>query len=507
MAIRLALGAGWGRVVRQLLAEGMVLALSGGAAGLLLALWALHSLSALIPSGIVPRLDELSFDWRVLFFTLSIAILTGIVFGLTPVLQARLVNVSHALKQGSGRSSVGAVHSRLRNALIVTEVAVTLMLLIGAALLVRTFANLRGVGPGFDSQHVLTFQVGLSGPQYDTTAKVTEFYRRALERFASVPGVEAAAVTSSLPLMGQFNLPYAFPGDAKPKGAVQYRTISPDYFRVMKVAVRQGRVFSASDSAGSAAVVIINEAFARQNFPNADPLGQQLCVGCGYGDPAIRSVVGVVSDTKQSSLSTPAPPMLFVPIAQVPDALNLRLKQFVATNFVIRTIGDPMQLAASARQEVQRLDAALPVRNVRPMEEVLSRSIAQERFNVSLLGLFATIGLILAAIGIYGVMSYAVTQRTHEFGLRIALGAQMKDILRLVIGNGMTLALIGVVIGLSGAFALTRLMTSLLFGVTPIDAPTFVTVSILLLAVALVACYIPARRAMKVNPLIALRYE
>jgi putative ABC transport system permease protein len=199
--------------------------------------------------------------------------------------------------------------------------------------------------------------------------------------------------------------------------------------------------------------------------------------------------------------------MVFVPFAQVPDALNVRLKQFVASNFVIRTIGDPMQLAAAARQEVQRLDAALPVRNVRPMEEVLSRSIAQERFNVSLLGLFATIGLILAAIGIYGVMSYAVTQRTHEFGLRIALGAQMKDVLRLVISNGMTLALIGVAIGLAGAFALTRLMTSLLFGVTPIDAPTFVTVSILLLAVALVACYIPARRAMKVNPLIALRYE
>jgi predicted permease len=507
MAIRLALGAGWWRVVRQLLAEGMVLALIGGAAGLLFALWGVRSLMALIPPGMVPRLDELSFDWRVLVFTLSLAILTGIVFGLAPVLQARLVDVSHALKQGSSRSSVGAVHNRLRNTLVVTEVAVTLMLLIGAALLVRTFANLRGVGPGFDSRNVLTFQVALSGPQYDTTAKVTEFNRRALEGFASLPGVEATAVTSSLPLLGQFNLPYAFPGDAEPKGAVQYRMISPDYFRVMKVALRQGRAFSASDTAGSAAVVIVNEAFARQNFPNAEPIGQQLCVGCSYGDPAMRSVVGVVSDTKQSSLSTPAPPMVFVLFAQVPDALNVRLKQFVATNFVIRTIGDPMQLAASARQEVQRLDAALPVRNVRPMEEVLSRSIAQERFNVSLLGLFATIGLILAAIGIYGVMSYAVTQRTHEFGLRIALGAQMKDVLRLVIGNGMTLALIGVAIGLAGAFALTRLMTSLLFGVTPIDAPTFVTVSILLLAVALVACYIPARRAMKVNPLIALRYE
>src|SRR4030095_11737290 len=289
MAIRLALGAGWGRVVRQLLAEGMVLALSGGAAGLLLALWGLHSLIALIAAGLVPRRDDLSFDWRVLFFTLSIAILTGIVFGLVPVLQARLVDVSHALKQGSGRSSVGAIHGRLRNTLVVTEVAVTLMLLIGAALLVRTFANLRGVGPGFDSQHILTFQVALSGPQYDTTAKITDFYRRALERFASVPGVEAAAVTSGLPLMGQFNLPYALPGDAEPKASVQYRMISPDYFRVMKVALRQGRVFSASDSAGSAAVVIINEAFARQNFPYADPLGQHLCVGCTYGDPAMRS--------------------------------------------------------------------------------------------------------------------------------------------------------------------------------------------------------------------------
>jgi putative ABC transport system permease protein len=370
MAIRLALGAGWWRVVRQLLAEGMVLALSGGVAGLLLALWGLHSLMALIPPGMVPRLNELSFDWRVLFFTLSIAILTGVVFGLTPALQATLVDVAHALKQGSSRSSVGAVHSRLRDTLVVTEVAVTLMLLIGAALLVRTFANLRGVGPGFDSQHVLTFQVALSGPQYDTTAKVTEFYRQALEGFGSLPGVEVAAVTSSLPLIGQFNLPYAFPGDAEPKGAVQYRMISPDYFRVMKIALRQGRGFSASDTPGSAAVVVVNEAFAHQNFSNVNPLGQQLCVGCGYGDPAMRSVVGVVSDTKQSSLSTPAPPMVFVPFAQVPDALNARLKQFVATNFVIRTIGDPMQVAASARREVQRLDAALPVRNVRPMAEV-----------------------------------------------------------------------------------------------------------------------------------------
>ncbi len=505
MAIRLALGAGWGRVVRQLLAEGMVLALSGGAAGLLLALWATHSLMALIPAGMVQRRDELSFDWRVLFFTLSIAILTGIVFGLAPVLQARLVDVSHALKQGSGRSS--AIHGRLRNTLVVTEVAVTLVLLIGAALLIRTFANLRGVGPGFDSQHVLTFQVALSGPQYDTTAKVADFYRRALERFASVPGVEAAAVTSSLPLMGQFNLPYALPGDSEPKASVQYRMISPDYFRVMKITLRQGRVFSASDGAGSAAVVIINEAFARQNFFNTDPLGQQLCVGCSYGDPAMRSVVGVVSDTKQSSLSTPGPPTVFVPFAQVPDALNVRLKQFVASNFVIRTIGDPMQLASTARQEVQRLDAALPVRNLRPMEEVLSRSIAQERFNMSLLGLFATIGLTLAAIGIYGVMSYAVTQRTREIGVRMALGAQRLDVMRLVVRQGMTLVIIGVVLGLAGAFALTRLMASLLFEVTAKDPFTFVAVSALLTLVAFVACYLPARRATKVDPLVALRYE
>lgn len=507
MAIRLALGASGWRVVRQLLIEGVLLALAGGMAGLLLAVWAIDALTALMPEGMLPLLGQISFDGRVLAFTLATAVATGLIFGLAPALQAGRVDVNQSLKEDSSPGRLSPVRGRLRSVLVVAELALSLVLLIGAVLLVRTFANLRSVEPGFDPRHVLTFQVSLSGPQYDTTAKVSDFYRRALERFRSLPGVEATAVTSTLPLEAQFNLPYSIGGSGEVTGAVQYRMISPEYFRVLKTTVRQGRPFAESDTAGAESVIIINEAFARQHFPNTTPLGQQMCVGCGFGDPAKRSIVGVVSDTKQFGLGTPAPSMVYVPVAQVPDALMVLLRQFTATNFVIRTAGEPLQLSAAVKQEMLKIDPALPLKNVRSMEQLLSRSIALERFNMSLLGIFAGIGLLLAAIGIYGVMSYTVSQRTHEIGIRMALGAAQRDVLKLVVGQGMVLALVGVAIGLAGAFALTRLMSSLLYGVSATDPVTFVTTSLLLSGVALLACYIPARRAMRVDPMVALRYE
>ncbi|MCS6806173.1 MAG: ABC transporter permease [Acidobacteriota bacterium] len=507
MAIRLAVGAGGWRLARQLLTEGVLLALAGAAAGLLLAVWAVDALTALMPDGMLPLLGEISFDGRVLAFTLAAAVATGLIFSLAPALHAGRVDVNQSLKEGSTSGRLSPVRGRLRSVLVIAELAVSLVLLIGAALLVRTFANLRGIEPGFDPRHVLTFQVSLSGPSYDTTAKVSDFYRRVLERFRSLPGVEAVAVASTLPLEAQLNLPYSIGGSAEVTGAVQYRMISPDYFRVMKTAVRQGRAFEEGDTAGAESVIIVNEAFARQHFPNTTPLGQRMCVGCGFGDPAMRTIVGVVSDTKQFNLGAPSPPTVYVPVAQVPDALMLLLRQFTATNFVIRTAGEPLQLSGVVKQEMLKIDPALPLRNVRTMEQLLSHSLALEEFNMSLLGLFAGIGLLLVAIGTYGVVSYSVSQRTHEIAIRMALGAQRWDVLKLVLGQGMILAVIGVGIGLVAALMLTRLLSSLLFGVTPTDPMTFASVSLLLVAVALLACYIPARRATRVDPMVALRYE
>ena len=507
IAVRMALGAGWRRIARQLLTEGLVLSLAGGAAGLLLAMWGIDLLTALIPEGMIPRAREISFDARVLGFTLASAVLTGLVFGLAPALQATRVDVNSALKEGSGKGIAGVGRSRLRNALVVAEVALALVLLIGAALMIRTFANLRQVELGFDPRNILTFQVALSGPKYDTTAEIAEYYRGALERIRSLPGIESAAVTSSLPLAGHYNLPLEIDGQPDQVVSVETRIITPDFFRVMRLRLQQGRELAETDREGSQDVVIVNEAFARQYLSNADPLSQRLIVGRMYGDPRARQIVGVVNDVKQFSPGTSAPPMIFMPITQVPDKVMLTTTKTVPMKFAVRTAGDPLSLSAAVRQEMRHLDASLPVTNLRSMEQILSRSIASERFSMSLLGSFAAIGLILAGVGIYGVMAYSVTQRTHEIGIRMALGAQAGDVLKLVVGQGMLLALFGVAIGLIAAFALTRLMSSLLYGVSATDPMTFVGISLLLAGVALLACYIPARRATKVDPMVALRYE
>ena len=505
MAIRMALGGGGWRLLRQLLTEGILLSFLGGAAGLLLGIWGLDAMRKLVPEGMIPRANEIGLDWRVLAFCLVISLLAGIVFGLAPALQMLRVDLNSALKDSTSKTTSGGAHGRLRNVVVIVEVALAVALTVGAGLLLRTFANLRGVDRGFETRNLLSFEISPRGENYDTTVQINDLYDRALERLRGLPGVEAAAVTNKLPLDRWFNLPYRLAGQSDFTGSVEYRIVSHDYFRVMRMTVRQGRPFDGNDKASSEPVIIVNEAFARRNFAGVTPLEQRFCVPCEkYGDPAMRRVVGVVNETKQRSLDETPPATVFVPMDQVTEELKGNLRQ---PSFVLRTTGDPLSLSAAVRNEMRQLDPGLPVRNLRSMDELVSRSIAPQRFNLSLLILFSGLGLLLAAIGIYGVMAYGVSQRTHEIGLRMALGAQVADVLKLVLRQGIVLALVGVGLGLALSIALTRLLKSLLFGVSATDPLILAAVALLVTFIALIACVFPAHRAAKVDPLVALRYE
>jgi predicted permease len=414
------------------------------------------------------------------------------------------VDVIRNLKEGAGKTGADVARGRLRGALVVVEVALALTLTVGAGLLLRTFANLRGVEKGFDARNTLTFYISPRGENYDTVAKMNDLYRRALERFRSLPGVESAALTNQLPLNRWFNLPYRLAGQSKPSTSAEYRLISTEYFNAMRMSLRRGRQFNEGDAAGAEPVIIINEAFARRNFANVESLGQEVYVCCDRGDLAMRRIIGVVNDTKQRSLSQPEPATVFIPIRQATEGMK-EVTQYAS--FVLRTTGDPLALSAATRNEMRGLDPTVPVRGLHSMEHLVGRSVAPQRFNMSLLSLFAALGLILAAVGIYGVMAYGVSQRTHEIGLRMALGAQKRDVMRLVVTQGMALAMVGVAIGLTASYALTRLMKTLLFGVSATDPLTFIVIALLLTVVAMLACWIPARRATKVDPMVALRVE
>jgi putative ABC transport system permease protein len=504
IAVRLALGAGSGRIVRQLLTEGLLLALAGGLAGVLLAVWGTELLVAVMPEDMLPSVAVVNLDWRVLAFACVAALATGLLFGLAPAWQARQVDVNTALKENAGKG--GTVRGRLRGALVVTEVALALVLLVGAGLLSRTFANLTGVAPGFDPHNVLTAQVVLKGERYDTTAEVAALYQTALERIRQLPGVETAAVINKLPLDWQFNMPVFFPNQPDQARSVQFRMVSPGYFRALKIALQQGRDFDESDNATGPPVAIVNEAFTQRFFKGQNPFAQQLSVGRGANDP-LRQIVGVAGDAKQMGLDQDALPTVFVPLAQLPDKLLAIIQAFTPAHFVVRTTVEPLSLSAALKREFAALDAALPLSRFRTMEQLTAHSIAQQRFNMLMVSLFALLGLLLAAVGIYGVMSYTVAQRTNEIGLRIALGAQTGDVMRLVLRQGLGLALAGAALGLAGALGLTRLLKSFLFGVTATDPLTFTAVAGGLVLVALLACYLPARRAARVDPLVALRYE
>jgi len=504
IAVRMALGAGGRRIVQQLLTEGLLLALLGGAAGLLLAAWGTELLVGLMPEGLLPRVAVISLDWHVLAFTFAAAITTGLLFGLAPAWQACKVDVNTVLKETAGKG--GTSRRRLRGALVVAEVALSLILLVGAGLLIRTFANLLSVTMGFDPHNVLTFQVALNGERYDTTNEAAAFYRDALERINRLPGVEAAAITNKLPLDWQFNMPVVFPEHPEKTRSEQFRMISHDYFRVMKIPVQQGRAFNDADNAAAPPVAIVNEAFAKRYFDGQDPFARQLSIGRGLNDPP-RQVVGVVGDVKQHGLDRPVPPMVYVAIPQMSDKLMATVRAFTSAHFTVRTTVTPLSMSAAIKHEIAELDPTLPLSQISSMEKLTALSIATQRFNMFLLGLFGALGLLLAAVGIYGVMAYAVAQRTNEIGIRIALGASASDVIGLVLRQGLSLVLIGTALGLGGAWALTRFMKTLLFGVSATDPITFVAVSVLLAGVALTACFVPARRAAKVDPMVALRYE
>jgi putative ABC transport system permease protein len=504
MAVRMALGASGKRIVRQLLTEGVLLSLVGAAAGLLLAAWGTDFLLAAAPRGLLPSIATVELDGRVLAFAFGVAVLTGLLFGLAPAWQARKVNVNETLKEQSGRG--GSTRGRLRGALVITELALSLVLLVGAGLLIRTFANLKNVPLGFDAHNVLTSQIALNGARYDTTSEAATFYHNALERIGNLPGVESAAIINKLPLDWQFNMPVVFPDRPDQVESVQFRMISPEYFNVMKISVRRGRVFTDADTAGAAPVAIVNEAFEHRFFDGKDTFAQRLSVGRGYDDPA-RQVIGVVADAKQYGLDRPSPSTVFVPIPQMNDKLMAGVRSFTSAHFVVRTAVPPLSLREAVKREIAGLDSTLPLAEIHSMEEIAAVSVASRRFNMLLIGVFAALGMLLAAVGIYGVISYSVAQRTSEIGIRIALGARSADVVRMILKQGMVLALAGVAIGIAGALALTRLMKTLLFGVTATDPLTFTVIAAVLTLVALLACYIPARRATRVDPMVALRCE
>lgn len=501
--IRAALGAGRWRLVRQLLTESVLVAVAGGAVAVLLAVWGTSLLVALKPENL-PRLQEIGVDGRVLGFTFGISLLTGVIFGLLPAWAASRGGVNEALKESGRNATAGGARQRLRSTFVVVQLAVALILLVAAGLLIKTFWQLRSIETGFNPDRLLTMRVELPEARYQEIVKQTQFRKRVLEGINSLPGVRAAMV-SELPLSGD-SLDHNFLIDGRPpiapgdEPSLETRSVLGDYFRTMQIPLRAGRDFGPQDFADKAPLVgIANEALVHQYFPGEDPLGKRIRWA---RDPEVHwiTIVGVVGDVKHFGLDLPELPGLYSPYPQAAP-----WKRWMT--LVARTQSDPSGMTQAVKEQIWRVDSQLPLTKVQTMHEVAAASFAARRFNMLLLAIFAGLALVLAAVGIYGVMSYSVTQRTQEIGIRMALGAQASDVLKLIVRNGMTLTLIGTVAGLAGAFALTRLMTSMLFGVTPTDVRTFATVSLVLIVVAFLACYLPARRATKVDPLIALRYE
>jgi putative ABC transport system permease protein len=501
IAVRTALGASRLRIIRQLLTESVLLSLIGGALGLGLSVWLTRLLIAISPAN-SPRFDEIRMDSRVFIFTLGVTVLTGLVFGLAPALQTSRTDLNDSLKESGRRGSGGERHNRLGGLLIVSEIALSFMLLVGAGLLVKSFMRLRDVSPGFNPGNVLTMRLSATPGKYPQGEPRAQLFRQAIEHVKSVPGVVSAGAVLSLPLGGDtFNVGRGYLREGRPatpeeSGNASYLVITPDYFRTMQIPLSAGRAFTDQDNNQSPKVAIVNQTMARQLWPGENPIGRRIIIW--RDEKFAREIVGVVGDTK-AALDTEAEAQMYVPYAQ--DAI------WGSLTLAIRTSSDPASLAPSVRNGIRALDKTLPVYNVKTMDDVLVTDVAPRRSSMLLFSTFAVVALLLSMIGIYGVTAYYVTQRTHEIGIRMALGAQLRDVLTLVLKRGVILALIGIAVGLAGALALTRLMSSLLFGVKPVDVVTFAAVSLCLMAVAVIACYLPARRATKVDPLIALRYE
>jgi putative ABC transport system permease protein len=502
IAVRAALGAGRSRIVRQLLTESLVLAVAGGLLGLLLAVWSVRALRSVVPD-MFPLLQHMSVDLPVLTFTLGLSIITGLLFGVVPAWKSSYADLNTTLKEAGGRSESAGGSHRVRSVLLASEVALAVLLSVSAGLLIRSFVRVTSVSPGVHVAHILTMSLTLPDVKYDTPVKRANFYQNLMERLQTVPGVRSTGAVMFLPLrvsMLSFRIgvngfqikgrPPVAPGQ---EPMADYRIATPGYFNTIGIALRKGRLFDQHDDQDAKRVALINEAMVGRHFPLQNPLGQQITTG-----GATMEIVGVVADAKLYGLDAPIEPAIYVPHIQHPA---------VSMGLVVQTQGDPASLAGAVRREILKLDPEQPVSSVRTMESVLSDSLMLRRVSMLMLAVFASLALTLATVGIYGLTSYSVSRRTHEIGLRVALGASQAEILRLVVVRGLVISLIGAAIGLAAALQLTRALSGMLYGVTPTDPLVFAGVPLLLVAVSLIASYVPARRATRIDPLVALRYE
>jgi len=517
IAIRAAIGAGRGRLIRQLLTESVLLSLAGGLLGLGLGYFGVRGLLSINP-GKIPRIGEqgsgITLDWRVLVFTLGVSVFTGVLFGLIPAFNASRTDLNATLKESGLRAGSGLRQNKARSILVVTEMALALVLLVGAALLIRTFGALRSVDPGFDARNVLTMQMSLTGTRFNKAAGVNQLVREVQRRVESLPGVTALASTCCLPLEGGFGLPLTIEGrpltDGPFHGGASWHPVSPRYFQVFKIPLVRGRMFTDRDDGGAVPVVLINGGLAKQFWPNSDAVGQRITIGKGIGPEfaeAPREIVGIVGDVRGQGLNNNPDPIMYVPVAQVTDGVTALNNGIIPITWTIRTNVEPYSVSKEIQEALRTASGGLPVAHIRSMEQVRGESTSRTDFNVTLLVIFASLALLLAAIGIYGLMAYSVQQRTQEIGIRMALGASAQDVRKMVVRQGMALALAGVIIGVAAALGVTRLMASLLYGVTPKDPIAMTSVALLLVGVALAATYLPARRASQMDPVESLRYE
>ena len=516
-ATRAALGAGRGQIIRQLLVESLALSLSGGLIGLGLGFAGVRLLLSLNP-GDIPRIGEdgsgITLDLDILLFTFALSIITGIVFGLVPAISASRANLAVALNENGSHASIGVRSGKLRSVLVIAEMALTVVLVVGAALLIRTFMKLESVDPGFTMNNVISMSMSVSGDRFQKTAPVAQIIQEGADRLHALPGIIDAGVSNCLPMAGGFGMTFDVVGRPKANspftGGAGFCSISYGYFTTLKIPLQRGRYFTKQDDTAAPGVAVINQAMARQYWPNSDPLKDRILIGAGAG-PAFaegpRQVIGIVGDTHDEGPNRAPAPMMYIPLAQMPDletALNSRVAPLW---WFVRSQVDPHTLAAPISSALRDASGGLPVAHIRTMEEIEARNIAQQRLNMLLLAVFGSAGLLMAAIGVYGVMSYSVQQRTQELGVRMALGAQASNLRNMVIRQGMALTLMGLFIGAGGALWLTHFLASFLFGVKPLDPASFIATPLLLSIVALVSVWVPARRATRVNPITALRIE
>jgi putative ABC transport system permease protein len=517
MAIRVALGAGRRRIALQLLTESTLLSLAGGALGLIFGYAGVRALLAISP-GDIPRIgaqgSAVMLDWRVLLFTLLISLVTGILFGVMPAFSTSHANFNATLKESSARSGTGHRQNRTRSILVVTEMALALILLTGATLLVRTFVALRTVDPGFDTRHIITLEMSLADPRFARTAAVARLMQDAEQRVQALPGVEVLASTLSAPLTAPPVLPFAIDGPSAVNSASQsigqYRQVSWRYFEALQIPLIRGRSFTETDDRKAPPVVLISKSMAAKFWPKSNPVGERITiakgVGPGFEEPP-RQIVGIVDDVRDVDLSQNPAPTMYVPRAQISDAFTVLDNGRYPIAWIVRTSTNPYLLSADIQRELRIASGGLPLEHIRSMHQAVQDSTARTNFNMILLSVFAGVALLLAAIGIYGLMAYSVQQRRHEIGVRVALGAQPNNVLLMILREGMKLALAGIALGILGAVWLTQGIKSLLYQVEPNDPFTFAFVGAILVSAAVAACYVPARRATQVDPIVALRYD